>query len=572
MSLLKELVKRGVLEQDKVGALEEEIKISRKREEEVILEKKIVSEDFLFDLKSEYLKIPLKDIDAKEVSLEILELIPEETSKYYKMVALARKKDVLEVGMLYPEDLDAQEALKFLSRRSRLKVQISLITKSTFNKILRQHRTLKKEVGRALEELEEELKAKVLGKQTVAEIERLVEEAPISKVVAVLLRYAVEGKASDIHIEPGKEKLRIRFRLMGVLHSSMFLPIRIHPAIISRVKVLTNLKIDETRIPQDGRFSTKIEDRDIDFRVSTLPTTVGEKVVIRVLDPLAGLQKFEDLGLSKDNANIIGEEIKKPYGMILSTGPTGCGKTTTLYAILQILNKEEVNIITLEDPVEYFIPGMNQSQVRPEIGYGFAQGLRHILRQDPDIIMVGEIRDSETAALATHAALTGHIVLSTLHTNNSLGVVPRLVDLGVQPFLVPTTLSLAIAQRLVRKLCNDCKKKIKPKKDIQTLILKEIEDFPEKTKKSIEIPKSFFIWEAVGCKKCNKQGFSGRIGIFEILRMTEQLGEMILGDLSEKKLAQEAKRQAMVTMRQDGILKVLKGVTTIEEVLRLTQG
>lgn len=570
MALLKELVKKGFLEKDKADFLEKEIKASGKKEEEVILEKKIVSEEFLFNLKSEHLKMSLKDIDPKKVALEVLELIPEETAKYYKMVALSKKDDVLEVGMIYPEDMDALEAMKFLSRRGKFDYRLYLITPTTFTKILKQHQTLKKEIKKALEKLEGELKVEKVSRPPGAEIERLVEEAPISKVVSVILRYAVEGKASDIHIEPGQETLRARFRLLGSLHSSFFLPIRLHRAIVSRIKVLSNLRLDETRIPQDGRFSAIINNKNIDFRVSTFPTTLGEKVVLRILDPTVGLRSFKELGVLKKNAKIINKAIQKPYGLILSTGPTGCGKTTTLYAILQILNKEGVNIVALEDPVEYFIKGINQSQVKPEIGYTFARGLRHILRQDPDIIMVGEIRDKETASLVTHAALTGHIVLSTLHTSNSLGVIPRLVDLGVQPFLIPTTLILAIAQRLVRRLCNKCKKKVKPLKKIEDLILKEIEGFPPTIKKGIDISKPLFVWEPKGCPHCNNKGFSGRIGLFEILEMTHQLAEIVLEDISEKTIQQEAERQLMTTMRQNGILKVLNGMTTIAEVLRVT--
>jgi len=571
MSLINELVKRGALEKEKAAALTEEVKASKKREEEIILKRDVVAEDFLFNLKSEYLKVPLKEVYPEEVSLEVLELIPEETAKYYQMISLAKKENVLEVGMVYPEDLDAQEALKFLARRGKFNYQVFLITPSTFEKLLKQYRTLRQEVGRVLEELETELKVEKFIKPTVEEIERLVEEAPIAKVVAVILRYAVEGKASDIHIEPTREKLRIRFRMLGILHSSIFLPIRVHPAVISRIKILSNLKIDETRVPQDGRFTIRIEDRDIDFRVSTFPTTLGEKVAIRVLDPLVGLKRFEALGLISRNLKVVKEAIARPYGMILTTGPTGCGKTTTLYAVLQILNKEGVNIITLEDPVEYFVEGVNQSQVRPEIGYNFARGLRHLVRQDPDIIMVGEIRDPETASLATHAALTGHIVLSTLHTNNAVGVIPRLVDLGVQPFLIPPTLSVAIAQRLVRRLCDNCKKKIKPKKEIEDLILKEIENLPEKVRNELQIKKPLTLWEPKGCKDCNNEGYTGRVAIFEILEMTPQLAAIILKEPSEARITEEAKRQGMVTMKQDGILKALEGITTIEEVLRVAE-
>lgn len=569
MALIEELVKKGILEKEKAASLEEEMKTSGKKEEELILEKGILPEDFLFELKSGYLKIPFKKIRPEDVSLEILEQIPEETARFYQMVPLAKKENVLEVGMVYPEDLASQEALSFLARRRKFTYQVFLITPTKFRNILNQYKTPKREVGKALEELEAELKTKKVSR--LVEIERLVEEAPIAKVVAVILRYGVEGEASDIHIEPLKDKIRVRFRTLGVLHSSILLPIRLLSAIVSRIKILANLRIDETRIPQDGRFSTKVEDRDIDFRISTFPTTLGEKVAIRVLDPRVGLKKFEELGLSGRNFEVVKAAIEKPYGMILSTGPTGCGKTTTLYAILQILNKEGVNIVTLEDPVEYFIEGINQSQIRPEIGYDFSRGLRQIVRQDPDIVMVGEIRDQETAALVTHAALTGHIVLSTLHTNNALGVIARLIDLGVQPFLLSPALSIAIAQRLVRKLCQNCKKKIKPKREIRDLILKEIDNVPEKVKKEIKIKEPLTIFEPVGCRDCHNTGFSGRIALFEILEMTSQLAEIILKEPSEAKILEEAKRQGMLTMKQDGILKVLDGVTTIEEVIRVAE-
>ena len=570
MTLVQQLVKKGILDKEKATTLEFEIKERGLIEEELILERGICSEDFLFNLKSENLKIPLKRVRAEEVPLEILESIPEETAKYYKMISLAKKGNILDIGMVYPEDLKAQEALKFLARQGKFDYKVFLITISNFNELLKQYRTLKRELGIALEELKTELRVERVPK-TAAEFERLAEEAPITKIVAVVLRHAVDGGASDIHIEPTREKLRIRFRLLGILHSSIFLPIRVHPAVVSRIKILSNLKIDETRIPQDGRFSTKIDDKDIDFRVSTFPTTLGEKVAIRVLDPAMGLKRLEELGLESRNFEVVKRAIEKPFGMILATGPTGCGKTTTLYAILQILNKEGVNIITLEDPVEYFIEGVNQSQIKPEIGYDFATGLRHMVRQDPDIIMVGEIRDEETAALATHAALTGHIVLSTLHTTDALGVIPRLIDLGVRPYLIPPTLSCATAQRLVRRLCDNCKEEIKPKKEIAELILKEVENLPLQIKKNIKIKKPLKIFKAVGCRDCNGSGFSGRVALFEVLEMTASLSDLILKIPSVKLLQEEAKRQGMVGMFQDGILKVLNGITTIEEVLRVAE-
>lgn len=571
MDLVQQLVKKGVIDKNKATALEYEIKTSNKRPEEIILEKRIVTEDFLFGLKGEELKIPLKAVSPEEVQLKALETIPEESAKYYKMLPLAKEENRLEVGMVYPEDLKAREALEFLARQNKFSYQIFLISLSNFNELLTKYRSLKKEVKRALEELEVELEKEKKPGVRATEVERIAEEAPISKVVAVILRHAVDGKASDIHIEPSRDKLRVRFRLDGVLHPSIFLPMRILPAIVARIKILSNLKIDETRVPQDGRFSAKIEDRVIDFRVSTFPTILGEKAVMRILDPGERKIDFKGLGITGRNLEAIKRGLEKSYGMILSTGPTGSGKTTTLYSVLSLFNKETVNIMTLEDPVEYFIEGVNQSQIKPEIGYTFGSGLRYMLRQDPDIIMVGEIRDEETASLAIHAALTGHILLSTLHTSNTLGVIPRLIDMGIEPFLLPSTLSLTIAQRLLRRLCPYCKKKVKANKEARKKIIDEIEKIPLAAKKEIKIEKDLYIYEPMGCKRCNNMGYSGRIGIFEILEMTKNLEKIILKEPSEATIREEADRQGMVNMKQDGMLKVLEGVTSLEEVLRVAE-
>lgn len=572
MTLIQQLAKKGLLNKERAASLEYEVKSSGKKEEEVLLARKAVSEDVLFHLKSKILKIPLKEAFPEDIPSEILNLIPEESARFYKLVPLAKKGNVLEVGMVYPEDLKAQEALQFLARQKHFEYKSFLITLSTFKNIFKKYKTLKREVKRALEELEAELKGERIEEKPppAAELERLVEEAPISKVVAVILRHAVEGRASDIHIEPTKNKIRIRFRVDGVLHSSIFLPIRIHPAVIARIKILANLKIDETRLPQDGRFSAHINEKDVDFRVSTFPTAMGEKVALRILDPTMGQQSFENLGITGRNLKVIKKAIKRPFGAILATGPTGSGKTTTLYAILNLLNKESVNILTIEDPIEYYIEGINQSEVKPEIGYDFACSLRHMVRQDPDVIMVGEVRDEETAALAIHAALTGHILLSTLHTNNAIAAIPRLIDMGVKPFLIPPTLNVVISQRLVRRLCLYCKKQKKPPSEIKNLIRQEIETIPPKARKHIKIPSTSYIFEAEGCRKCNFKGFSGRIGVFEILTMTGSLGEIVRKDPSEKAIEKEAREQGMVTMRQDGILKVLEGITSVEEVMRVT--
>ncbi len=571
MEIIKKLVDKGFLSQDKAISLESEVQGTGKTVEDIILKENVVSEELLFDLKSEITGVSLKEDIDLTISQEILRLIPEDSAKHYNMVALSKTDDQVDIGMVYPEDLRAQEAIKFIARREGFSYNIYLIPISTFKEILKRYRTMKKEVGSVLEELETELEIEQEEDTSETKFRKLAEEAPIIKIVAVILRNAVEGNASDIHVEPTKEKLKVRFRVDGILYSSLFLPAKVHLAVVSRIKILSNMKIDEQRLPQDGRFSTRVNEKNIDFRVSTFPTTLGEKVVIRVLDPKEGLKNVKDLGLIGRSFTIVEKAIKRPTGMTLSTGPTGSGKSTTLYSILNILNDDKVNIVTLEDPVEYFMEGINQSQVRPEIGYKFAQGLRQILRQDPDIIMVGEIRDEETAELAIHASLTGHIVLSTLHTNNAVGVIPRLIDMGIKPFLIPPALNVAMAQRLVKRVCPHCKEEYDPGKEIKAMIMEEIDSLADHVKKEIKIPSPFKIYRGKGCSKCGGEGVIGRIGLFEILSMTDELSDIVMSNPSEMTIRKEANRQGMISLKQDGLIKVLQGETTIEEVLRATE-
>jgi type IV pilus assembly protein PilB len=574
MALIQELTKRGLLKKEEALNLEFEAKQTGLREEEVILKAKILPEIKIFQIKSELLGIPLKEFYPEDVPAEVLDIIPEDSAKHYQMVPLARRENFVEIGMSYPEDLKAQEALQFLAREHNFDYKVFLITLSDLKAVLNRYRSLRGEVKRALSELEMEI-GKETGWETIeetGELEKFVEEAPITKVVAVILRHAVEGRASDVHIEPTRNRTKVRFRVDGILYSSLFLPSRIHPAIVARIKIMANLKIDELRLPQDGRFTIKIGDRDIDFRVSTFPTAMGEKVALRILDPTMGRKTFEELGLAGRNLKVIQELTKKPYGMILATGPTGSGKTTTLYALLNALNRDSVNIVTVEDPIEYFIEGINQSRVRPEIGYDFSTALRHILRQDPDIIMVGEIRDQETAALAIHAALTGHIMLSSLHTNNAIGTIPRLIDMGIEPFLIPPSLLAVISQRLVRSLCPYCKVPKKPTSEIKDFIRNELLSLPSSILKESGLQiEDFSIFEARGCRRCNFKGYLGRIGIFEILVMNDRLAELVRKKPSERELEKEASRQGMLTMRQDGIIKALKGITSLEEVSQATK-
>jgi type IV pilus assembly protein PilB len=578
MKLLQELFAQGVLSEKKRDDLEKQVEKTGRTEEEVILEENIVSEDFLFNLKSKILNIPLKKIKPEDVSPDVLELIPEEASVNYKMVSILKdsegRPNSVQIGMVYPEDIEAQNALRFLANQENFTYKICLITLSNLEKLLKQRKNISTETKKALKELSErpEVSGRNLDieeKKSSAEV--ITEDAPIIKMVLVILRHAIEGNASDIHIEPGRDNLSVRFRLNGILYPSLSLPLKVHLAVAARIKILSGLKIDENRVPQDGRFSEKINGKDVDFRVSTFPTLYGEKVEIRVLDPSTGLRSFEELGLTGRSLEIVREAIKKPYGMILFTGPTGSGKTTTQYAILRILNKDSVNIVTVEDPIEYSIAGVNQSQVKPEIGYTFARGLRQILRQDPNIIMVGEIRDEETAGLAVNAALTGHIVLSTLHTNSSVGMVPRLIDMGVRPFLLPSTLKVVISQRLVRVLCPHCKIKIKPDEKIKNYILEKLKSMPASAKKETKIQEPLLIYAAKGCEVCGFVGYMGRVGLFEVLSISDELAELIQKNPLESLIFKAAQKQGMLTMEQAGILKVLSGETTIEEVIRATE-
>ncbi|MCH7551819.1 type II/IV secretion system protein [Patescibacteria group bacterium] len=575
MNILQILVKKNLLSSEAALQIQEEAKKTQKLIEEILLEKKLIEEELLFTLKSEGLQIPLKSIEAKDIPLKVLELIPEDSAAHYRMVPVMRREGMVEIGMIAPEDAKAMEALNFLARQGGFSFQVALLSVSQFAAIMRHYKNQRNEIKQALVELEEEVKEEK-GEGKAQKLTRLVEEAPVSKMVAVILRNAVEGKASDIHIEPTKDKLRVRFRMMGELYSSLFLPKSVQQAVVSRIKILSNLKIDEHRIPQDGRFSAMIDEKSIDFRVSTFPTALGEKVAIRVLDPEVGLKGLDELGLEGSNAEKVQAALKRPFGLILVTGPTGSGKTTTLYSMINSMNKESLNIVSLEDPVEYLMEGVNQSQVRPDIQYDFSQGLRQILRQDPDVIMVGEIRDEDTASLVVHAALTGHIVLSTLHTNSAIGVIPRLLDMGVDKYLIPSTLSVAISQRLIRRLCDNCKERVKPKNEIKELILRELKNISPGKEKSASVHlatrgEDLTLFVAKGCKECGGTGYAGRVGLFEVLQMTDELADIVLEVPSEGNIAKEGLRQGMITLRQDGILKAIDGITTMEEVIRVTK-
>lgn len=569
-SIIDLLVAKGALDAVGMRHAKETARASKKDIEIVLIEQGI-SEKVVLEAKSELLGIPTRVLDNSKVSFETLKYIPEESARHYQMIPLGKEEGVLHIGMINPENLEAREALQFISSNLDMPFKIFLVSRSDFSKVIKEYQGLGGEVSRALGELETALGGHVIdlpneGTLKKGEMTNITEDAPITKMVAVVLRHAVEGKASDVHIEPSRDQMRVRFRVDGVLYTSLFLPMNVHEAVVSRVKIMTNMKIDEKRKPQDGRFRARVDNREVDFRVSTFPTYFGEKVVMRILDPDIGIKSFQELGITDRNLKVLEEGLGRPFGMILLTGPTGSGKSSTLYAMLKVINDEKRNIVSLEDPIEYYLKGINQSQVRPEIDYTFASGLRSVLRQDPDVIMVGEIRDRETAQLAVHAALTGHLVLSTLHTNDAVGVIPRLIDMGVDPFLIPSTLVVAIAQRLVRTLCPESRKEIPVADAIKELLAKEINNMPDELKKDIVLPP--VIYEALPSGTCPK-GTRGRIAIFEMLSMTRELENIVLKGPSESIIADEARRQNMLTMRQDGILKVFEGIIGLEELFEV---
>jgi len=519
-------------------------------------------------------KIPIAQLGGSRIPFDILQYIPEDSAVHYKIIPLNFKDGVLQVGMVEPEDIEARDALQFIASKNNLPFKIYLISEADFTEAIKSYEGLGGQVDQALDaftsdiETSKEDVAELIadGKQKESSSPNIIEEAPITKIVGVILQHATTGNASDIHIEPTKDKVRVRFRVDGALYTSLFLPKTVQDAVVARIKILTNMKLDEKRKPQDGRFSAKIDGRKIDFRVSTFPTYFGEKVVLRILDPEKKMVTLEALGLKGEERELVETMIRKPHGMILLTGPTGSGKTTTLYAMLNSLDKEKHNIVSLEDPIEYDIKGINQSQVKPEIDYTFANGLRSILRQDPDIIMVGEIRDKETAKLAIQAALTGHLVFSTLHTNSAMGVVPRLIDMGVDPYLIPPTLIMTIGQRLVPLLAPDNREPVEVSGSIKMMIDKQFADLPEEYRRNIPIPD--VVYEARPSAS-SPSGTKGRTAVFEILPMDRDLERIILSSPSEDDIYQHVRAKGFLTMKEDGLKKAFAGLISFNEINKL---
>lgn len=518
--------------------------------------------------------------EIPKIDESVLQIITQEVSLENKIIPFESNGNNVKIAITDPQNINALNILRFIAEKKRLEFDLYLVSDSMFDELYEKY-------SGGAEKAIEEAMLSMQGGQDIGGEEMMgetdeekpqaenLQNAPVTKLLGVIIRHAIEGKASDIHIEPMGKEYRVRFRVDGILHASLSVPKSVGRAIVSRIKILSNLKIDEKRKPQDGRFKVVENGKRVDFRVSTLPVTDGEKIVLRLLDTNNKVIDLKSMGLMGSGNEILVRNIMEPFGIILMTGPTGSGKSTTLYACLDILNKEERNIITLEDPVEYTIGGINQSQINPEIGYTFASGLRSILRQDPNVIMVGEIRDGETAELTIHAALTGHLVLSTLHTNSSIGAIPRLIDMGIESFLIASSLRVVGAQRLVRRICNECKHEISITPRVLEFIKSQTDNLSQEEikKYGLDFSKGMHIYEGKGCDECGHTGYKGRIAIFEALEIDDKLKEIIAEkNGNEAEVQRYAEKKGMLTIKQDGILKVLKGLTTLSEVERVTEG
>ncbi|QQG43930.1 MAG: type II/IV secretion system protein [Candidatus Roizmanbacteria bacterium] len=562
-TFLSELVKGGILDQSSADRYEiDSIQKNLPIDNYLLQQTEIKKEDIL-KVKAHFLNVPYIDISTAAVDPQALGLISESIARKDNILPYLydSKKETIYIATEDPLNLSLAD---FLERKTGKKVMLALGFLDDIGKTIGISYTqgLSPEVKEALQEVSTQ--STPLERQ--GDSSTSVHEPPIAKIVNTILEFAVKSRASDIHIEPQEIKSRVRYRIDGILQEKLSLPRGLHDSLISRIKILSEMKIDEKRIPQDGRFNFKLGNEEVDLRVSSLPTVNGEKIVMRLLKKTGGLPSLTELGLRGIQFKDLEESFNKPYGIILITGPTGSGKTTTLYSILTRLNKPGVNIVTLEDPVEYQIPGINQVQINPQAGLTFANGLRSFLRQDPNIILVGEIRDKETTQLAIQAALTGHLVFSTLHTNDSATAIPRLIDLGGEPFLIASVINASVAQRIARKVCTYCKELYEPDPKIQTQIKEGLGELLPKIYKEGQPMK---IARGKGCNECGNSGYLGRIAIFEVLKITPVINKMILQESSAKEIETQARKEGLIIMLQDGYLKVLEGITTIEEVLRV---
>jgi type IV pilus assembly protein PilB len=567
------LLDAGLVTKKQFESAQKKSKKTHQKVEDVLVSEGLISQEELLKMEAYILGIPFVNLEKEKIPPEVLKIIPEPVARSHNIVAFKKSGKNLEVAMLDPEDL---RTIEFIKKKANLKILPRLTTPESIKNVLKQYqKTLEAEFGEIIKKDAGEIRPiKEKEPEEKTELEKKAQELPVIRIVDTLIKHAILERASDIHIEPTEKEVQVRYRIDGVLHDAMTLPKTVSSGIVARIKVLANLKLDEHRLPQDGRFKIETEEYKYSLRVSILPVMAGEKIVMRLLSETARALALEELGLRGEALERVEDNLRKPVGMILVTGPTGSGKTTTLYSMMEILNKPGVNISTIEDPIEYRMPRINQTQVRPKIGLTFANGLRALVRQDPDIIMVGEIRDTETASLAINAALTGHLVLSTLHTTDAAGTIPRLIDMKAEPFLISSTLNVVLAQRLVKKLCKEKEKYYLKDSDLKNIskycdlekILKILKE--EKIVKSRKTLKDIPFYRPKQSRECS-EGYKGRIGIFEVLPVTESIKELITKNATSDQIRKQAQKEGMITMVEDGFIKAVQGITSIEEVLRV---
>ncbi len=562
-SVAQILLSEKILTEDQYNSLKTEAANKGEQLDKLLLASKLVTDEVYYEARAKLIGAPFVAVGSLPFSPEALSFIPKAVAERFNAIAFAydKEKNVLSVAMSDPLDL---ETINFIRQKTNATVaSFQAVPMEIKNAIQGQYSFgLVGEVKAAIRETEQITGVKTFDKDSLSEV---IKEAPIAKIVSTILEYAIKSKASDVHLEPQEDRVRVRYRIDGILYERLSLPLVVKEAVISRIKILSDMKIDEHRIPQDGRFNFKFGDEEVDLRVSVLPISYGEKIVMRLLQKSGGVPSMAELGIRGTALRNLDISISRPHGIIIVCGPTGSGKTTTLYAVLSKLNTSQVNIVTLEDPVEYQIPGANQVQINPEVGLTFATGLRSFLRQDPNIILVGEIRDKETTDLAIQASLTGHLVFSTLHTSSAAGTLPRLLDMGAEPFLIASTMNAILGQRIARKICSHCKKSFTPTAEM----LKELRDNLGNLMAMKD--EDVTLYKGEGCDYCGHSGYSGRVGIFEVLQVSDSIARLILSKADSAEIERQARSEGMITMKQDGYLKVIEGVSTIDEILRVAQ-
>jgi type IV pilus assembly protein PilB len=572
-NLLDALRKKQLLTEDQANQISFEQISTGKKVEEIILQKNFASEEAVTRAKAEIHGIPFIKIAEAGTDPQALTQLPEGVARSYGILPLSynKQENLLTVVMKDPLDL---AAIDFAEQKSGMRLVTNYAMPSEVERAIAEHysQSLSSEVTAALEQSSQMSEVRQKKNNLSSLNEETIREAPITKIVQTVVSFAMKARASDIHIEPQEGRTRVRYRIDGILSEKLILPATVHDAVVSRVKILSGLKIDEKRIPQDGRFNFVADEEEVDLRVSTLPTIHGEKIVMRLLKKDATVPDLPSLGITGVALRHVKDSIKVPHGIVLVTGPTGSGKTTTLYSVLHTINSPKVNIMTLEDPVEYQMMGINQVQINPQAGLSFASGLRSFLRQDPNIIMVGEIRDSETSDLAIQAALTGHLVFSTLHTSSAAGALPRLLDMGAEPFLLASSMTLVMAQRVVRIINPDYKEEYKPEPAVMEDIKKVLGPyFDNWCKQNNKNPDEIVLYRPKAERPATEPEYKGRIGIFEVMKISEEIGKLILERKPASELEKLAMKDGMLLMKQDGYLKVLDGITSIEEILRVAQ-